>query len=263
MRNLLYTAAAALLVSLFASCDAHLKYDLKPSDFEHDFFKIGSSHALVRVVPENDQVFYYTGVCTKDQYTPGTDDWRFMYLTIDSLNRAYLDWRAKLLRKGEDYIAPFSSKFLEFGQADLRFVGLEPDTDYYIYSCAVDPKTQAAIGEPKFSAFHTMYPKNSGLAFEIMLQPNGYLLVRPSNQRDQYSFMVLSEEQFYANIINIDWVVVDWALSVTDDYFYKGDITIDIKEYLPTKGTYYICVFGWDGGLTTPVTSMPQEWPVK
>lgn len=254
---------AAIVASLLIACDAHIKYEVQGTTFNHKLTSLGSSYALISVEPGNDQVFYFTGVYPKNEYQPGSDDWRFMLLTMDSLNRAYLDWRSKLLKKGEDYISPFSSKYLEFGKSEKRFINLKPDTDYFVFSCAVNPVTQESVGQPSFSSFHTKYPISSSLLFNVDVRPNGYVMIRPSNQRDQYSFLTLSEKDMENNIYYIEDLIYQWALGASEADIHHGDLASNINNYLDHDGNYYICVFGWDGGFTTAINYIPFKWPVK
>lgn len=154
---------------------------------------------------------------------------------------------------------PVSGNYSEF------YSMLDPGTEYALYCIGFD--AQGYITAPiEMAKFETTAPQPSDNTFEIIidkcLSTDAMFTINPSNN-DQYLVCVQSGPRYVEWFIEHD-KIEDMVQPMISQYandsrypsLHRGPATVKISDFVTPRSQedYYVIVFGYDDGQTTPVT---------
>lgn len=143
---------------------------------------------------------------------------------------------------------------------------LEPGTEYALYCIGFD--AQGYLSAPiEMAKFETTAPRQSNMTFDITidkcLSTDAMFTVTPSNNDETYLVCVQSGDRYVSWFIEND-KVEDMAQPMIEQYandsrypsINRGPKTLKASDFVNprSKEDYYVIVFGYDDGKTTPIT---------
>lgn len=142
---------------------------------------------------------------------------------------------------------------------------LEPGTEYALYCIAYDADGYI-VAPVEMTKFETTAPQPSNNTFNITidkcLSTDAMFTVNPSNN-DQYLVCVQSGPRYVEWFIEHD-KIEDMVQPMISQYandsrypsIHRGPATVKISDFVTPRSQedYYVIVFGYDDGQTTPVT---------
>lgn len=143
---------------------------------------------------------------------------------------------------------------------------LDPGTEYALYCIGFD--AQGYLSAPiEMAKFETTAPRQSNMTFDITidkcLSTDAMFTVTPSNNDETYLVCVQSGDRYVSWFIEND-KVEDMAQPMIEQYandsrypsINRGPKTLKASDFVNprSKEDYYVIVFGYDDGKTTPIT---------
>ncbi len=154
-----------------------------------------------------------------------------------------------------------------FTQADLyaAYCGVQDNTGYYQISEAAFAVSNGANGSYILQGWLLA---NNNVKYEFVIKTaekkqvdmtfsftpiDGGVTVTPSNNRDEWDFVIITAAQFASVDNDADYVAEYFYSEKGDDYAAPGAYDIIYSENEVTEdGDYVLIVWGADGGVTTP-----------
>lgn len=258
--NAVIFLAVAVLAAFSCSDQAEFIKGSTPIRISVGSKEVRATSIKASIIPENDKVYYSCGIVEKSKHSPGQGDLRFMQLSLDSLYRDYIDWRYLLLRENANYVAPFSSHCLHYGNDSHFFLELKQDTDYIIYAFCVNPETNQPVGDLYSLPVRTAKFQPSSMTFKWERRGT-QILVTPSNDDEYYIWDVIDKETldgWYGS--SAEAYLKDYVQVYAEYGLLRDDLCQSISSYnfdylFSEAGSYYFIVAGYDGEFTTTVYS--------
>lgn len=145
---------------------------------------------------------------------------------------------------------------------EYTYSGLEPETEYTVWACAVDDYGQVMSKIHTYS-FTTPEVQMSSMTFEIDIDEDMNLTIIPSNDDETYIYYFGGPDSFkddgFDSIEDCLESMAKYISSMGADLLYSGQWTENMKGYLE-DGTNYVWVVGYDGGFTTEVFEFSFEY---
>lgn len=213
--------------------------------FKIEVFDLNSSHCKVKVVPEDKTTPYFCGVATEDYLkTFGPLD--------DMLTTATNFIETTILQNSDLAIADLMKK----GDYEREVTGLNPEQRFVVFACHTD-ETGAVISEVAMVTETTPALEQVEMQFEIELDQitatSAMLFITPTTD-DEYVWLEFPED-----------VYKDMTMDELQEFLLKnykpffplhtntGEMVHSFDGKLDPDTEYMIIVFGYDGGLTTPL----------
>jgi hypothetical protein len=248
MKNLRYLVII-MAAMLMASCDKAGQKPEEPqngaSGFKIEVFDMNSSHCKVKVVPEDKTKPYFCGVATEDYLkTFGPLD--------DMLTTATNFIETTILENSDLAI----SDLMKVGEYQREVTGLKPEQKFVVFACHTD-ETGAVTSEVAMVMETTPALEQVQMEFEIELDQitatSAMLFITPTTD-DGYVWLEFPED-----------VYKDMTMEELQEFLLKnykpffpphtntGEMVHSFDDKLDPDTEYMIIVFGYDGGLTTPL----------
>jgi hypothetical protein len=248
MKNLRYLVMI-MAAMLMASCDKAGQKPEEPqngaSGFKIEVFDMNSSHCKVKVVPEDKTKPYFCGVATEDYLkTFGPLD--------DMLTTATNFIETTILENSDLAI----SDLMKVGEYQREVTGLKPEQKFVVFACHTD-ETGAVTSEVAMVIETTPALEQVQMEFEIELDQitatSAMLFITPTTD-DEYVWLEFPED-----------VYRDMTMEELQEFLLKnykpffplhtnmGEMVHSFDDKLDPDTEYMIIVFGYDGGLTTPL----------
>lgn len=241
-----------LLASLFmlAACDDKNKVEppVEEQDgFEIEILEMHSSHCKIKVTPENLNKQYFCGVATE------------VYLStfgpLDDMQTTATNFIETMILENGDVAI---SELMKKGVYEREVTGLEPEQTFVVFACHTD-ETGAVISDVEVLVAATPALEASQNTFEIEIDQitatSAMLFITPSTD-DDYVWLEFPE-----------FVYKDMTMEELEEFLLKnyrpffplhtnsGEMVHSFDDKLDPDTEYMIIVFGYDGGLTTPLTT--------
>ena len=152
---------------ILVSCDTKVAYSTSNIEINIDITQVSAGFAEV-TFSTNTQAYYLMSIQpVKDDVNPHEIAKTFMMLALDSAYVDYLSWRNKQLQQMIPFVADFPSYALQYGTVEHCFTFLQPDTEYWVFAFAVDPKSNKPVGNLFCERIHTKANRDEEIKFAL------------------------------------------------------------------------------------------------
>lgn len=172
MQNNMKCMVAAVLsaAAMFTACTVDAPYELDNVTIKTEIVQVSAGFAEVRFTPSRNTWYMAELIEVIPDTDPLSAKKQFMMLAIDQKYMEYTIWRHDLLYNIEASVADFASHCLQYGDSDRFFQNLKPDTDYWLFSFVVDPKTNKPVGQLNFQTIHTKAASEIEMSFDYRIK---------------------------------------------------------------------------------------------
>ena len=222
--------------------------EVPDEEFKIEIYDLHSSYCKVRVTPSDPQKSYFCGVATESYLeTFGSLD--------DMLTTAANFIETEIIMNQDLSIADLMKK----GTYERDVTGLQPEQRFIVFACYTD-KTGAIVSEEVSVVIETAPAVSASVnTFEIEIDQitatSAMLFITPSND-DDYVWMELPED-IYADMSMEE--LEAFLLKNYKPFFplhtQSGEMVHSFDDKLDPDTEYMVIVFGYDGGLTTSLTT--------
>lgn len=240
--------------------------------FDVNVFDIQNRSCRYTIDPVDPTVTYYYNlriqsgdysVDSMDQY--GSEEQNIYHFSID-----WWDYVASMYGiTWQEYMAETLSHGRINDGSSSTHDALVPGAQYCLYVFGMTP--DGVLSTPvEVTKFQTTSPEQSDLTFEVTMDviesQYAKFSITPSNDDEKY-FVNVQRASY------VDWFVENDKLDVMasdltgsfmpsmyPEAYCQGPVTRDTSDFLASvraNNDYYVIVFGWDEGQTTPVTLVP------
>lgn len=250
MKNLkVYFAVIAAVLS-GAACDeaTPVEEDNTGSDgFKIEIFDMHSSHCKVKVTPDDPDTPYFCGVATAEYLST--------FGPLDDMTVTATNFIETTILENQDLAI---SELMKKGVYEREVTGLQPEQKFIVFVCHTD-EMGAVVSEVFTESAVTPPVEASQNNFEIEIDQitatSAMLFITPSTD-DDYVWLEFPE-----------YVYKDMTMEELEEFLIKnykpffplhtnkGDMVHSFDDKLEPDTEYMIIVFGYDGGLTTPLTT--------
>ena len=223
-----------------------IKPEEKPS-FNIEIIDLHSSHCKVKVTPDNPDTYYFLGVATEDYLkTFGS-----LY-EIETTVSNFIE--TEILMNQDTPV----SEMLKKGVYEREVTGLQPEQRFIVFACYTD-QTGAIISEVKHISETTPPVTASANQFEIEIDQvtatSAMLFITPSTD-DDYVWLEFPEYVYeYMTMEELEEFLLKNYKPFFPLHTNSGEMVHSFDDKLEPDTEYMIIVFGYDGGLTTPLTT--------
>jgi hypothetical protein len=155
---------------IFLACNTKVPYSTSNVEIQIDVTQVSAGFAEV-TFSTNTQAYYLMSIQpVKDDVDPQKIAKTFMMLALDSAYVDYLYWRNKQLQQMVPFVADFPSYALQYGTVEHCFTFLQPDTEYWVFAFAVDPKSNKPVGNLFYERIHTKANRDVEMQFEYRVR---------------------------------------------------------------------------------------------
>ena len=241
--------AAALLAT---SCENEKPEDDGKDQTGRNGFRIevtdlNSSHCKVKVTPEDMNTQYFCGVATEDHLKK--------FGPMDDMMTTATNFIETIILENSDVAI---SDLMKKGIYEREVTGLQPEQRFVVFACHTD-NTGAIISDIETIVETTPALEASENTFEIEIDQitatSAMLFITPSTD-DEYVWMEFPQ-----------WVYKDMTMEEFEEFLLKnykpffslhatsGEMVHSFDGKLDPDTEYMIIVFGYDGGVTTELTT--------
>lgn len=236
-----------LLTSAFVCLACGEDSPQQEKGFDIEVYDLHSSHCKVKVTPTDLESPYFCGVATE------------VYLStfgpLDDMKTTATNFIETMILENGDVAI---SDLMKTGVYEREVTGLEPEQKFVVFACHTD-EIGAVISEVEVVSASTLSLEESQNTFEIEIDQitatSAMLFITPSTD-DDYVWLEFPE-----------FVYKDMTMEELEAFLLKnykpffplhtnsGEMVHSFDDNLDPDTEYMIIVFGYDGGLTTPLTT--------
>lgn len=250
MRRLIYMlTAVAVSFCALACTDDTPEEEVQETGygFEIEILDLHSSHCKVKVTPDNLDEAYFLGVATEEYFST--------FGSIEDMETAVSNYIETEILMNQDVLL---SDILKKGIYEREVTGLQPEQRFIVFACHTD-NMGTITSEIKYVIGTTPALAASVNSFEIEIDQitatSALLFITPSND-DEYVWLEFPE-----------YVYADMTMEELEAFLMKnykpffpmhtnsGEVVHSFDGKLDPDTEYMIIVFGYDGGITTPLTT--------
>ena len=250
MRNIFNYLAIIATALAGLACTEKTPEEIKPEEkpsFNIEIIDLHSSHCKVKVTPDNPDTYYFLGVATEDYLkTFGS-----LY-EIETTVSNFIE--TEILMNQDTPV----SEMLKKGVYEREVTGLQPEQRFIVFACYTD-QTGAIISEVKHISETTPPVTASANQFEIEIDQvtatSAMLFITPSTD-DDYVWLEFPEYVYeYMTMEELEEFLLKNYKPFFPLHTNSGEMVHSFDDKLEPDTEYMIIVFGYDGGLTTPLTT--------
>ncbi len=245
MKKILLFLAAALFC---LACDKTPKEEQPDYGLEIEVTDLHSSHCKVRVTPADPDTYYFLGASLEDHFLES-------YGSTDDMKTAVGNFIETQIIMNTD--VPVTD-LLHKGTYEREVTGLKPGGNFIVFACCTD-EFGDIIGDVEYIIQAAPPVTESKNTFEIEIDQitatDATYFVTPSNDDDYVCFEM--PEFVYADktMEEFEAFLLKNYSPFFPLYTYRGEMTDSFDDRLEPDTEYMIIVFGYDGGITTPLTT--------
>lgn len=215
--------------------------------FKIEINDLHSSYCQVKVTPENPSAPYFLGVATEEYFAE--------FGPMEDLTGTVTNFIETQMIMNPDLSL---DQILHKGPYNREVTGLQPEQDFVVFACYTDP-LGSPVSEIELIKETTPPVSESVTQFEIEIDQitatSATVFITPSTE-DPYVWMELP-----------DYVYEGMSMAELKDFLLKnykpffplhsttGEMMHSFDGKLDPDTEYMIIVFGYDGGMTTPLTT--------
>ena len=248
MKNLRYFIflLAAVIVAACDQKDPQVEHpDASGKGFKIEVMDLHSSHCKVKVTPEDMTSPYFCGVATEDYLKTFGD--------FDDMQTVATNFiETTILENSDLAIADLMKK----GEYVRDVTGLKPEQRFVVFACHTD-EYGAVTSEVAVLMEATPALEQVEMSFEIELDQitatSAMLFITPTTD-DDYVWLEFPEDVYKDMTMD---ELQEFLLKNYKPFFplhtNRGEMVHSFDDKLDPDTEYMIIVFGYDGGLTTPL----------
>ncbi len=234
---------------LCAACDKPNNSDDQPDyGMKIEVLDLHSSHCKVRVTPDDPDMYYFLGVSLEDHFLEnygGTDD---MKTAVGNFIETQIIMNSDV---------PVSD-LLHKGTYEREVTGLRPDENFIVFACFTD-ELGTITGEVEYTVETAPAVAESTNTFNIEIEQitatNATVFITPSNDDDYICFEMPQFVYADKTMEELEAFLLKNYSPFFPSYTYRGEHMHSFEDKLDPDTEYMIIVFGYDGGITTPLTT--------
>ncbi len=245
MKKILIFLAASFLC---IACNNTTPEDDQPDyGMKIEVLDLHSSHCKVRVTPNDPDMHYFLGVSLEDHFLEN-------YGSTDDMKKAVGNFIETQIINSDVPV----SDLLHKGTYERDVTGLQPNENFIVFACFTDQFGEI-ISEVEYIVDTAPAVTESENTFSIEIEQitatNAVVFVTPSNDDDYVCFEM--PEFVYADktIEELEAFLLKNYSPFFPSYTNRGDIMHSFDDKLEPDTEYMFIVFGYDGGITTPLTT--------
>ena len=247
MKNLRYIIFL-FAVMVMAACDQkdpHVEQDTSGNGFKIEVLDMHSSHCRVKVTPDDVNSQYFCGVATEDYLKT--------FGNLDDMHTVATNFIETMIIENSDVAI---SDLMKKGVYEREVTGLQPEQRFIVFACHTD-QTGAVMSEVAMVIETTPALEQVAMEFEIELDQitatSAMLFITPTTD-DDYVWLEFPEEVYKDMTMD---ELQEFLLKNYKPFFAlhtnNGEMVHSFDDKLDPDTEYMIIVFGYDGGLTTPL----------
>ncbi len=245
MKKILTFIAAAVFC---LACNKTPQDDQPDYGLEIEILDLHSSHCKVRVTPDDPDMLYFLGVSLKDHFIEN-------YGSLDDMKQAVGNFiETQIIMNSEVPVRDLLHK----GTYERDVTGLQPDEEFIVFACFTG-EFGDIVSDVEYIVDTAPPVTESMNSFNIEIEQitatNATVFVTPSNDDDYVCFEM--PEFVYADKTTeeLEAFLIKNYSTFFPSYTYRGEIMHSFDNKLDPDTEYMIIVFGYDGGITTPLTT--------
>lgn len=226
-----------------------VKYEqLSEGPFSIEISNLHSSYCSVTVTPDNDAEYVW--------YSAVTERYLKEYGSLDDLHGTIAKFINQTIIDNEGYRELESLVYI--GTVNKTVEGLAPSTRFIVFACHVDSNGEIISDIEAISAITppiTPSDNEFTITIEDISAVSAYLTIETTND-DRYVWMELPEDIYSG--MNKEQLKQFLEKHYTPFFASKarsGSQNYTFPDTLDPNTNYMIIVFGYDGGMTTPLTT--------
>ncbi len=230
------------------ACDKTPKDDQPDYGLKIEVLDLHSSHCKVRVTPDDPDLYYFLGVSLEDHFIEN-------YGSTDDMKKAAGNFiETQIIMNSEVPVKDLLHK----GTYERDVTGLQPDENFIVFVCFTNEfgEIVSEVEHIVESAPPVRESKNTFIIeIDQITATNATVFVTPSNDDDYVCFEM--PEFVYADktIEELEAFLLKNYSAFFPSYTYRGEIMHSFDDKLDPDTEYMFIVFGYDGGITTPLTT--------
>lgn len=238
-----------LVAMVFVACDGKQPGEDVPPPakdfFEIEILDVHSSHCKVRVTPADSEWQYFCGVATEDYLKTFGDLGDMQTVATNFIETV-------IIENSDVAIADLMKK----GVYEREVTGLQPEQRFVVFACHTD-EMGSVTSEVAMVVETTPALEKVNMEFDIELDQitatSAMLFITPTTE-DEYVWLEFPED-----------VYKDMTMDELQEFLLKnykpffplhtntGEMVHSFDDKLDPDTEYMVIVFGYDGGLTTPL----------
>lgn len=188
----LFAAAAILSAACLSGCKKDQPEGKPEKDFEITLVSASQGGLVVKTVPQQDDMTYWCGIITKDEYEAGGSD-------SGQLASEAVSTMADMAEQTGETISEVIMRCVSKGTKEFTFNGLSPETAYIVYAFGLQTDGEI-LTEVNTAEFSTVKAEYLGTKFTISAEdvtPTGFRLkIVPDDNQARYYYNVLDQAGF-------------------------------------------------------------------
>ncbi len=221
---------------------------LNKGPFAIEIKDLHASYCTIHITPETLSNHYIWYGVTTESYLAEFGSLKEVEKTVQNYIDAVID----------NNISTPIEEMVEVGEFQTEVKGLLPETRFVVFACHVN-EIGRITSEVKLVAAKTPAVTPSANRFEIAVSEvtatNAKLEITTTNN-DHYVWLELPED-IYAGMSESD--IQAFLMQHYEPFFsirsHSGNLSYDFEDFLEPETEYMIIVFGYDGGMTTGLTT--------
>lgn len=255
MKKILRYLAAMTVTALALACEPENTTNQEENEnngstdlFTIEILDLHSSYCSVKVTPKDLEKQYFLGVTTKAYFGEfGSED------DLEGTVTNFIE--TEILNNSDLTIAEIMHK----GIYERPVTGLQPEQTFVVFACHTD-ETGAVVSDIEIIEQTTPKLSDSDMTFDIEIDQitatSAMLFITPSTD-DQYVWMELPEFVYkdFATDDELEAFLVKNYKAFFPLHSTSGEKVHSFDDKLDPDTEYMVIVFGYDGGVTTPLAT--------
>ncbi len=245
MKKILFFVAAAFLC---LACGKTPTDDQPDYGMKIEVLDLHSSHCKVRVTPNDPDMYYFLGVSLEKHFLE-------TYGSTDDMKAAVGNFIETQIIMNTDVPV---SELLHKGTYERDVTGLQPDGNFIVFACFTN-EFGDIISDVEYIVDTAPAVTESMNTFTIEIDQitatDATVFVTPSNDDDYVCFEMPQFVYADKTIEELEAFLLKNYSAFFPSYTYRGEIMHSFDDKLDPDTEYMMIVFGYDGGITTPLTT--------
>ncbi len=213
-----------------------------------EVFDLHSSHCKVRVTPNDPDMYYFLGASLEDHFKEN-------YGSLDDMKTAVGNFiETQIIMNSEVPV----SELLHKGTYERDVTGLQPEENFIVFACFTNEFGEI-VSDVEYIVDTAPAVTDSKNTFEIEIDQitatNATIFVTPSNDDDYVCFEMPQFVYADKTIEELEAFLLKNYSAFFPSYTFRGESMHSFDDKLEPDTEYMFIVFGYDGGITTPLTT--------
>lgn len=252
MKKILRLIAAMAMAAFASACEPENQEGTENTDdtvlFNIEVQNLHSSYCSVKVTPEDMQKPYFLGVTTKAYFGE--------FGSMDNLEETVTNFIETEILNNSDLTI---DEIMHKGVYERQVTGLQPEQTFIVFACHTD-ETGAVVSDIELIEQTTPGLTESAMTFDIEIDQitatSAMLFITPSTD-EQYVWLELPEFVYkdFATDDELEAFLIKNYKAFFPLHSTSGEKVHSFDDKLDPDTEYMVIVFGYDGGVTTPLST--------